>query len=118
VVRVTVLRGVHFDFNKSEIKPSGIPILNEDVKLLNKDPSLDITIGGHCDIVGSDAYNQKLSERRAQAVYNYFLRQGIWTDRMRTIGYGRSRPVVPNDTEANRAMNRRVEIKIIKARAS
>ena len=91
-------------------------MLDEDVALLEKNKSLDISIEGHCDIVGSDSYNNRLSEKRAKAVYSYFLGQGIPTERMRTVGYGRTKPLVPNDTPANRARNRRVEIHVIKAR--
>jgi OOP family OmpA-OmpF porin len=115
-VKIDRLEGVHFDFDKYTIKPAGKAMLDEDVALLKKNKSLDISIEGHCDIVGSDSYNNKLSEKRAKAVYSYFLGQGIPTDRMRTVGYGRTKPLVPNDTPANRAKNRRVEIHVIKAR--
>jgi OOP family OmpA-OmpF porin len=116
-VKIDRLEGVHFDFDKALIKPEGKKILDEDVALLGRDKTLDISVEGHCDIVGSDAYNQKLSERRAQVVYDYFLKKGVAADRMRTVGYGRAKPLVANDTPANRAKNRRVEIHIIKARA-
>jgi outer membrane protein OmpA-like peptidoglycan-associated protein len=115
-VKVTTLGGVHFDFNRAVIKKAGRKALNEDIKLLKSNKSLDISIEGHCDIVGTDVYNQRLSERRATVVYDYFLKHGISASRMRTVGYGRSRPLVPNDSAANRAKNRRVEIHIIKAR--
>jgi len=116
VIMTTVLEGINFDFNKATIKPQGKLILDKDVAVLSDDKTLDVSIEGHCDIIGSDEYNQKLSEDRAGAVYNYFLEKGIEASRMRTVGYGRMRPIVPNDSEANRAKNRRVEINIIKAR--
>ncbi len=116
VVKVTVLEGINFDFNKATLKPEGKAILDKDALLLSEDGTLDVSIEGHCDIVGSDEYNQKLSEARARSVFEYFLSKGISGDRMKTVGYGRMRPIVPNDTEANRAKNRRVEINIIKAR--
>lgn len=115
-IKIDTLEGVHFDFDKYTIKPAGKTMLDEDVALLKRDKSLDISIEGHCDIVGGDAYNNTLSGKRAKAVYDYFLREGIPADRMRTISYGRSRPLVPNDSAANRARNRRVEIHVIKAR--
>lgn len=115
-VKVTILEGVHFDFDKAIVKPEGKVVLDKDVELLTKDKTLDISVEGHCDIVGSDAYNQQLSERRAKAVYDYFLSKGIEAKRMKTVGFGRSRPLVPNDSEKNRAKNRRVEVHIIKAR--
>ncbi len=113
VVHVTVLRGVNFDFDKAIIKPSGYPILDEDIKTLKNDPNLKVRIEGHCDIRGTDEYNQKLSERRAKSVYNYFVSKGIDQSRLSTIGYGRSRPLVPNTTEENMYQNRRVEVKIL-----
>lgn len=116
VVKVTVLEGVHFDFDRAVIKPEGKIVLDKDVELLKKDQTLDISVEGHCDIVGSDAYNQVLSERRAKVVFDHFLKGGIEAARMKTVGYGRSKPVVPNDSATNRAKNRRVEIQIIKAR--
>lgn len=115
-VRIDRLEGVHFDFDKYRVKPAGRKVLNEDIVLLRQDRSLDISIEGHCDIVGGDAYNQQLSEKRAGAVYQYFLKNGVQAGRMRTVGYGRTRPLMPNDTPANRSRNRRVEIHVIKAR--
>ena len=115
-IRIDRLEGVHFDFNRAAIKKAGKKILDEDVALLKSNKSLDISIEGHCDKVGTDIYNQQLSERRARVVYNYFLKKGVSADRMRTVGYGRSNPIAPNDTPVNRAKNRRVEIHIIKAR--
>ena len=114
VVKVTTLRGVHFDFNKYKIRSDGVPILQEDIDLLKKDTDLVISIEGHCDAIGSDQYNDRLSEKRARAVFEYFMRNGISTDRMRILGFGKRNPIAPNDTAENRAINRRVEIKIIR----
>ncbi|MBT3182052.1 MAG: OmpA family protein [Deltaproteobacteria bacterium] len=113
VVKVTTLRGVHFDFNKYHIRPDGVPILNEDIKMLKDDPALVISIEGHCDSVGSDEYNNRLSERRARAVMEYLMVNGISSNRMRILGFGKRNPIVSNDTDANRALNRRVEVKIL-----
>ncbi|MBN1282652.1 MAG: OmpA family protein [Proteobacteria bacterium] len=115
-VKVTTLGSVHFDFDRAALKPEGKRVLDEDIKLAKQNRSLDLSIEGHCDIVGSDLYNQQLSERRARAVYDYLLKNGIDAGRMRTVGYGRTKPLLPNDSPANRAKNRRVEIHIIKAR--
>ena len=115
-VRIDTLEGIHFDFNRAAIKSAGKKVLGEDIALLKQNKSLDVSIEGHCDIVGTDIYNQQLSERRARVVYNYFLKKGIPAGRMRTVGYGRTKPIVPNDSSANRARNRRVEIHMIKAR--
>ncbi len=113
VVHKTILEGINFDFDKADLLPSAYPILDKDVKILMNDPKLNVSIEGHCDIRGSDEYNQKLSERRAKSVYNYFVSKGISKKRMRTVGFGRSRPLVPNTSEENMAKNRRVEIKVI-----
>jgi OmpA-OmpF porin, OOP family len=116
-VKIDKLEGVHFDFNKATIKPEGKQILDKDITMMKKDKTLDVSIEGHCDYIGNDAYNQKLSEKRAKSVLDYFAQNGIDTSRMRTVGYGRSKPIAPNNTEEGRAKNRRVELHIIKARA-
>jgi OOP family OmpA-OmpF porin len=114
VVKTVILEGVNFAFDKADLLPVAYPILEEDLRMLKANTKLQVSVEGHCDIRGSDAYNQKLSERRAKSVYAYFVSQGIAADRMKTIGYGRSRPLVPNTSEENMYKNRRVEIKIIK----
>jgi OOP family OmpA-OmpF porin len=116
VVKVTTLRGIQFDFDKAVVRPDGAKILGEDIDLIKKDKSLDVSIEGHCDAIGSDAYNQVLSEKRAKAVYDYLAQNGIEPARMKTVGYGKKKPLVPNDTPAHRDINRRVELIIIQAR--
>jgi OOP family OmpA-OmpF porin len=116
VIKVTTLRGVHFDFDKYAIKPEGVPVLQEDINLLNSDATLDISIEGHTDNIGSEAYNMQLSKRRAQAIYDYFIKNGISANRMNTVGFGKSRPITPNTGKSSRALNRRVEIHVIKVR--
>lgn len=113
VVHKTVLEGVNFAFDKADLLPIAYPVLDKDVTMLKNDAKLRVLIEGHCDIRGSDAYNQKLSERRAATVYGYLASKGIDRSRMSTIGYGRSKPLVPNTSEENMYKNRRVEVKII-----
>jgi len=73
---------------------------------------MKIELAGHTDSIGSEQYNQGLSERRAKSAYNYFVSKGIAADRMTTVGYGELRPVASNATDEGRAKNRRVEITI------
>lgn len=113
VVHTTVLEGINFEFDKATLLPIAYSILDKDVTMLKNDAALKVRAEGHCDIRGSDEYNQKLSERRAQTVLNYFVSKGIDKSRMSTIGYGRSKPLVPNTTEENMYKNRRVEVKIV-----
>lgn len=113
VVHTTILEGINFEFDKATLLPIAYPILDKDVTTLKNEAKYNVVIEGHCDIRGSDEYNQKLSERRAKTVYNYFASKGIDKKRMSTIGYGRSKPLVPNTTEENMYKNRRVEIKIV-----
>jgi outer membrane protein OmpA-like peptidoglycan-associated protein len=105
-----VLRGVHFDFNKSDIRPDSRPILNQAVEILQENPGVRISVEGYTDAIGSDAYNQQLSLRRADAVFRYLVNHGIAPERMDVIGYGKRRPVADNGTETGRAQNRRVEL--------
>ena len=108
-----VLRGVRFDFDKSAIRPDSRPVLDEAVDVLRENPNVRIAVEGNTDNVGSDLYNEKLSVRRAEAVFRYLVNHGIAPERMEVIGYGESRPVASNDTEAGRAENRRVELHVV-----
>jgi len=114
-VGMSITLKVLFDFNKATIKPESYRVLDEAAQILKDNPKISVEIQGHTDNIGSDAYNQKLSERRAQAVANYFIAQhGIDPKRLKAVGYGESRPIASNDTEEGRALNRRVEFVIIR----
>ena len=106
-----VLRGVTFDFNKSAIRADSRPVLDEAVQTLSANRSIHIVIEGHTDAIGSDEYNQALSVERAEAVYRYLVNAGIDPERLRTVGFGKTRPVADNATESGRAQNRRVELR-------
>jgi outer membrane protein OmpA-like peptidoglycan-associated protein len=111
--RKIVLRGVNFDFDKSTIRPDARSILDEAVRMLQDEASIHISVEGHTDAIGTDAYNQRLSERRARAVADYLAGGGIAPSRMSTTGYGESKPVASNATDEGRAQNRRVELRIL-----
>ena len=104
--------GVFFDFDQSTIKPEFHDLFENAVHVMNINPSLEVEIEGHTDSMGSVEYNQKLSERRAQAVKDYMVNKGISASRMTTKGFGKSDPIANNDTEEGRAYNRRVEYEI------
>jgi outer membrane protein OmpA-like peptidoglycan-associated protein len=107
-----VLRSVHFDFNKYNIRPDAIPVLDEAVSILKEDATVPVVVEGHTDAIGSQKYNQKLSEQRAESVKKYLVSHGIAASRIQTIGYGKTKPVASNDTEDGRAQNRRVELHV------
>ncbi len=111
--RRIVLRGVNFDFDKSAIRADARPILDEAVATLRNEPDIRISVEGHTDAIGTDAYNQKLSERRARAVADHLARGGISASRMTTEGFGESKPVASNASADGRAQNRRVELRIL-----
>ena len=102
--------GVHFAFDKSELTPQDKMGLDQDLQKLSNRPDLPIVIKGYTDSTGPEEYNQKLSERRAQAVYDYLTSKGISGERIKTLGYGKSDPVADNSTAQGRALNRRAEI--------
>lgn len=106
-----VLRGVNFDFDKSNIRPDAAVILDEAVRILSG-TNAPVSIEGHTDWIGTDAYNQGLSERRANAVRDYLVQNGISPSRLSTSGYGESRPIASNETREGRALNRRVELHV------
>jgi OOP family OmpA-OmpF porin len=105
-----VVSDIRFDFDKADIKSRYYPDLDEVVVVLKKNPLLNIVVEGHTDSAGSAEYNQRLSERRALSVKEYFVIKGIESHRMNAMGYGESRPVASNETEAGRAKNRRVQL--------
>jgi outer membrane protein OmpA-like peptidoglycan-associated protein len=114
------LKGVNFDFDKSTLRPDAVEILNQTIDILKRYPDLKVEVAGHTDSVGSDAYNQKLSERRAKAVYDYLTSNGVHAARLvGPNGYGESRPIAPNtdsdglDNPYGRAQNNRVDLNII-----
>lgn len=114
-LRVTLNSLVLFDTGKSDLKSSAQSELDQVVKLLQAYPNNRLRISGHTDAVGKDAYNQKLSENRAQAVADYLeAHGGISKARLRVVGWGKRRPVASNATPEGRQQNRRVEIDILK----
>jgi len=114
--KVTYAADAFFDFDKSVIKPDGKAKLDDLVSKV-KAINLEVIIAvGHTDSVGSDAYNQKLSLRRAQAVKAYLVSKGIDKTRIYTEGKGEKQPVADNKTKEGRAKNRRVEIEVVGSR--
>ena len=105
---------VLFDFDKSNIKSSADKKLREAVRILGSYGYQNLSIEGHTDSKGTEEYNQKLSERRAEAVANYLVKLGIDRDRVSVVGYGESNPVATNETDFGRQLNRRVEIIVLK----
>ena len=102
--------GVLFDFNKSTLQPASDPVLQQILDLLKKNSTQKIEIQGNTDNVGGDAYNQTLSEARAKAIITWLTQYGIAADRLTAKGFGKTRPIADNATDAGRAKNRRVEI--------
>jgi OOP family OmpA-OmpF porin len=107
-----VLRGVNFDFDKSNIRSDAQVILDEAASILGRNPDVAVSVEGHTDSVGTDAYNQKLSQRRAESVKSYLVGKGVSASRLSTQGFGEANPVASNSTKDGRALNRRVELKV------
>jgi len=105
--------GILFDFNSSTLKPAARTNIAKLVQTLNKEPDTEILVIGHTDNVGSLQANQKVSEARAASVRAYAVSQGLNAGRVRTEGRNYAEPIAPNDTDAGRAENRRVEIVIM-----
>ncbi|MBD3271199.1 MAG: OmpA family protein [Elusimicrobia bacterium] len=113
-LKVNLSSQIMFDSGKAVIKSRATKTLDEIVDLLNVYEENDLIIEGHTDSIGSMVFNQRLSEARANSVYTYLVKQGIDPDRIKLIGYGESKPVADNGTRAGRALNRRVEVIILK----
>ncbi len=114
--KVSFAADAFFDFDKATLKPEGKAKL-DDLAEKVKGITLEVIIAvGHTDSVGSDAYNQKLSEKRAQAVKDYLTGKGIEASRVYVEGKGKKQPVADNKTAEGRAKNRRVEIEVVGTR--
>ncbi len=105
---------LHFDFDKAIIKDIDIPQLKKAVEFVKKYPQSKVSLEGHTDSIGTEQYNQKLSEKRADAVKKYLLKEGACTEsKISAKGYGELNPVDTNKTKEGRANNRRVEVLIL-----
>lgn len=111
---VSILRNLYFDFDKATFKTESYTELNKLEAMLSQNPQMVIEIAGHTDAIGTKAYNMDLSLRRAQAVKNFLIKKRIDARRVKTRGYGKTRPLASNDDEeGGRELNRRVEFKIL-----
>ncbi|MBO9829054.1 OmpA family protein [Xanthomonas sp. A2111] len=110
--------GITFDFNQSTLKPQFYSALNGVAQTLGEYNQTMIEVVGHTDSIGSDAVNQRLSEQRASSVAAYLTAQGVQPERIQTLGAGKKYPIADNSTEAGRAQNRRVEIRVVPLRSS
>jgi OmpA-OmpF porin, OOP family len=108
-----ILKNIFFDVDRYELKEKSFTELEKIVRFLSENPQISIEIGGHTDNTGNLAYNQQLSEKRANAVYNYLISKGINPKRLSARGFGSVKPVAPNETEAGRQQNRRIEFTIL-----
>jgi outer membrane protein OmpA-like peptidoglycan-associated protein len=104
---------ITFEVNKTQVKPDFVEILGSVALVLKEYKSTMIEVAGHTDSTGSDAYNQLLSQQRAQAVSNILIRDGVAAVRIDTVGYGETRPIASNSTPQGRQQNRRVELTLL-----
>ncbi|HEX8696931.1 MAG TPA: OmpA family protein [Longimicrobium sp.] len=111
-IAVTFASGILFPFDSDQILPAGQSNLRELAQSLQRYPETEVLIVGHTDATGSDEYNMRLSQRRADSAKNYLVGQGIRPDRIRTAGRGEAEPIASNADEAGRQQNRRVEVAI------
>lgn len=110
----TVLNNIFFDTDKYDLRDESTTELEKLIAFLNDNPKVSIEIDGHTDNVGADSYNLDLSQKRAMAVFNFLTTHGINPARLKAQGFGSTRPVADNDTEAGRQQNRRIAFKILK----
>jgi outer membrane protein OmpA-like peptidoglycan-associated protein len=109
-----VLYGIYFDSDSATIKPESQPTLDEVLAVLKTEPSLKLQVAGHTDSTNTDAYNLQLSQRRAESVVRWLTEHGVTAERLTAKGYGKSQPVADNATASGRALNRRVEVSVLK----
>lgn len=107
-----VLNDITFDTGKADLKPESFEELDRVAKMLEDNPKITVELSAHTDDTGNDDSNLKLSDKRAKSVMDYMISKGIKADRMTAKGYGETQPLVPNESDENRAKNRRVQFKI------
>jgi len=108
-----VLNNIFFDFDKASLRSESFPELGRLVVVMQQNPNMRLRIAGHTDSKGSDDYNQKLSESRAQSVVDYLIVQGVAAGRLEAKGYGETQPIATNDTAEGRQRNRRTEFEVL-----
>jgi outer membrane protein OmpA-like peptidoglycan-associated protein len=113
ILAITLKSDFSFDFDSAILKPGAEDEIGRIAAVLIKYPQTNISIEGHTDSKGAEEYNMDLSRRRAEAVKTSFIGRGLPSSRLRTVGFGESKPVATNDTEAGRQQNRRVRIVIV-----
>lgn len=104
-----VVDNIHFEFDKAYLKKDSLDILEMLTQIMKRNPGLRLEVRGHTDSTGDKAYNRKLSERRADAVIEYMVKNGVSPERLRAVGFGDAKPIAPNNTPEGRAKNRRTE---------
>ena len=106
------MQGIEFETGKATIKSKSFPLLNQIAKIFIENTNYIVEVQGHTDNTGKAEANQELSEKRANAVRDYLIAQGVDFQRLTAVGYGQDQPIADNATKAGRAKNRRVEFKI------
>ncbi len=104
---------VHFDFDRFNLRPDALKILDDAVAKLQANPDIQVTLEGHCDSIGSQQYNLALGERRATSARDYLVSRGIAASRLRTVSFGEDRPAADNNTAQGRATNRRAHLVVV-----
>ena len=110
---ISAARAIYFKTGSSELDRVSDPLLASIADIAKRCPAMKIEIDGHTDAAGTKAANQQLSEQRARAVFSWLVDRGVEASRMKPSGYGDTRPSAPNDSEANRAKNRRIEFRVL-----
>jgi OOP family OmpA-OmpF porin len=111
---LAIVTNVNFDFDSAAIRKDSEAKLNRVVSLLKDNPDVRVRVEGHTDSTGPEKYNLGLSYRRSESVKNYLVTKGIDASRLSVVGFGEAKPLVSNKTRAGRAVNRRVEFKVLK----
>jgi len=112
--RTIVMDSIYFEIDRAYLKKESLDVLDRVIAILKKNPSMKIEVRGHTDSTGEKAHNQRLSERRADAVVEYMIKNGISPERLAAVGFGAEKPIASNAEEEGRKKNRRTEFYIIR----
>ena len=112
--KTIVMDSIYFEIDRAYLKKESLDVLDKGIAILRRNPSMKIEVRGHTDSTGEKAHNQRLSERRADAVIEYMIKNGISPERLASVGFGAEKPIASNATEEGRKKNRRTEFYIIR----
>lgn len=109
---MSLAQAITFGFNRSVLDPDSFPLLTTLLDVIQRCPDLNVVVQDHTDSLGSESVNARISNERAQSVFDHLIALGVDNERMQAVGFGETQPLLQNDTSRNRARNRRIDFEV------